>query len=862
MIKKILAYFLLFIACATQAQLSVDNAQNALSLIQNTLLGSEVTLSNLTVNELTGTYAPSSLGGFECINCAVGIENGLLMSTGNAVDAIGPNNQANFSFTLGSTMVDNDMASIANDNNINSIEDLTVIEFDFVAISENLNLQVVWASEEYDTYVQSAYNDFFGAFLSGPGISGPYTNNATNLALVPGTDQHIGVRNINNGIGNAGPCQNCEYYNQFESDNYYFEHPNDPHYSNPYFIQFDGWTAPMDLQYTLVCGETYHLKLAVADATDESFDSAIFIRSRINSYDDIALVSSQFADMADSGFMFYESCGTASITFERPLSSDISEPFVIDLTIEGSASFGTDYNTLPNQVIIPAGETTYVLPIEITMDGIEEVSESLTIAMTYAGGCTNSDFQSANTFYISDAPLQVSIANQSPLVCVNNLNFISPFINGGSGNFAYLWDNGATSDTLFYTTSQDTAFSLTLTDLCTGYSVAQTYSVYVFDNEPLTLEILDPDNVLPIVCNEFGTLFVNTTGGVPPYEYSVESPSGNYNTTNITDYWVFAQNEGLNTIQVTDYCRTSDTTSIVVEAQIDEIAINLPDTIEYHCGESMTTILDVTYTPSGDSSIVYSWNMDGFILDSTNDTCQYIASGATSLSVSVNGDCMIGVADMATLVMLPMDPNNVEPFYEAPCSNYTGCSDPLACNYSEFVIFEDSSCVYDIPPALITGPITVGPDVVYNYTYNSDANGYVVWIVTNGVLIGGQGDTEAQIQWNDEGVGSITVYEAIEDCNSEEVVFNVDVVSVNETNISSIRIYPVPAKDQINLMISELMVNSNYFITDETGRQIQTGSLPTQNATIDINDLAAGHYHITLISSHGDIAHQRFLVMN
>ena len=87
-------------------------------------------------------------------------------------------------------------------------------------------------------------------------------------------------------------------------------------------------------------------------------------------------------------------------------------------------------------------------------------------------------------------------------------------------------------------------------------------------------------------------------------------------------------------------------------------------------------------------------------------------------------------------------------------------------------------------------------------------------------------------------------------------------VSVNETNISSIRIYPVPAKDQINLMISELMVNSNYFITDETGRQIQTGSLPTQNATIDINDLAAGHYHITLISSRGDIAHQRFLVMN
>ena len=41
---------------------------------------------------------------------------------------------------------------------------------------------------EYTSYTCSQFNDIFGFFHSGPGIAGPYTNGAENIALVPETE--------------------------------------------------------------------------------------------------------------------------------------------------------------------------------------------------------------------------------------------------------------------------------------------------------------------------------------------------------------------------------------------------------------------------------------------------------------------------------------------------------------------------------------------------------------------------------------------------------------------------------------------------------------------------------------------------
>ena len=63
------------------------------------------------------------------------------------------------------------------------MNDCAVIEFDVIVSADALAFNYVFASSEYAAYTCSNYNDAFGLFVSGPGISGPYENDAINIAL-------------------------------------------------------------------------------------------------------------------------------------------------------------------------------------------------------------------------------------------------------------------------------------------------------------------------------------------------------------------------------------------------------------------------------------------------------------------------------------------------------------------------------------------------------------------------------------------------------------------------------------------------------------------------------------------------------
>ncbi|MBK8599548.1 MAG: choice-of-anchor L domain-containing protein [Flavobacterium sp.] len=117
------------------------------------------------------------------------------------------------------------------------------------------------------------FNDVFGFFLSGPGITGPYTGGtAANIAVIPTTttgSNAVSIGNVNNGIANAGPCRNCAYY------------VNNTIVGNPShtYIQYDGFTVPLRATAPLICGETYHIKLAIANVSDALWDSGVFIKN-------------------------------------------------------------------------------------------------------------------------------------------------------------------------------------------------------------------------------------------------------------------------------------------------------------------------------------------------------------------------------------------------------------------------------------------------------------------------------------------------------------------------------------------------------------------------------------------------------
>ncbi len=85
---------------------------------------------------------------------------GIIISTGNVFDAIGPNNIPNKSSET-SNNSDDDLNTIVNANTF----DAAVLEFDFNSFTDSISFNFFFASEEYPEYVNKNVNDIFGFFL-------------------------------------------------------------------------------------------------------------------------------------------------------------------------------------------------------------------------------------------------------------------------------------------------------------------------------------------------------------------------------------------------------------------------------------------------------------------------------------------------------------------------------------------------------------------------------------------------------------------------------------------------------------------------------------------------------------------------
>jgi PKD repeat protein len=147
--------------------------------------------------------------------------------------------------------------------------DATVIEFDIVPTNDTLCFDYVFGSEEYNEYVGSVFNDVFGFFVTGPG----YAPN-TNIARVPNDTLPVAVNNINCGI-------NGQYYICNDAQSSYAGGCNASVCPNPTNIStsvaYDGFTTPLCAKLIVIPDSTYHIKLAIQDVADGSFDSGIFL---------------------------------------------------------------------------------------------------------------------------------------------------------------------------------------------------------------------------------------------------------------------------------------------------------------------------------------------------------------------------------------------------------------------------------------------------------------------------------------------------------------------------------------------------------------------------------------------------------
>ncbi|MBV6654370.1 MAG: choice-of-anchor L domain-containing protein, partial [Mameliella sp.] len=192
------------------------------NLISNIFLGEGVEVLDI---QFTGNN--QSVGFFNQAEDEIGINRGIVMSTGFAssdfgigVDQLG-NDFSNSN--MGTSIADPDLLTITGGVAVNDMVRYTIT---FIPISDTLRFNYIFGSEEYPEYACSNFNDVFGFFISGPGINGPFTNNAENIAILPGTNLPVTINNLNSGqVGGNGTLANCTPpegsldYSQFYNDN-------------------------------------------------------------------------------------------------------------------------------------------------------------------------------------------------------------------------------------------------------------------------------------------------------------------------------------------------------------------------------------------------------------------------------------------------------------------------------------------------------------------------------------------------------------------------------------------------------------------------------------------------------------------
>lgn len=188
------------------------------------------------------TGAPDGAGLFAGGNGVFGFDQGIVLSTGRVADVVGPNISSSTSGFF-STPGDDMLSALAGQPTFDAV----ILEFDFVGAPSagTVAFDYVFSSEEYTEFVGSDFNDVFA-----------FTINGQNCAMVEGGP--VSVNTVNN-LTNAG-----------------FFRPNE---AGELDMEMDGLTVTLPCAASINPGGANHVRLAVADASDDGYDTAVFIRA-------------------------------------------------------------------------------------------------------------------------------------------------------------------------------------------------------------------------------------------------------------------------------------------------------------------------------------------------------------------------------------------------------------------------------------------------------------------------------------------------------------------------------------------------------------------------------------------------------
>ncbi len=674
MIKRISVLFsALFLAgsFASFAQMTTTTGMTPADYVQNVLLGGGVTVSNVSY---TG-YA-NAIGEFNITGANnLGMSNGLVMTTGTAMlndptygSNMGPHGPNNTS----GAGADNGMPG---DSYLTSLAGITtynaaILEFDFVPNGDTISFNYVFGTEEYMEWITGGFADVFAFVLSG--VSVPLA--PVNIATLPGSGQAVTALNVNL---NTNPAYYVDNGDGFGSGTA----PDGP------TVQYDGFTVVLEAKHAVECGETYHIKLMIADAIDGAVDAGVFLEAGSLSSSGVEVaVATVTGDTT-----IYEGCTTADFIFSRP-ESQTADTLIIDYDISGTALEGTDYGNFPSPIQFLPGEDTIIVSLTPTDDGVQEGPEYVTITAYTLNTCGDT-IASTGTVWILDEPILSIGLVDTTIQCKDDSVLVNAIPAGGLPPYSLAWSNGETGSPVYVSGDLfgDVDYLVTMTDAC-GNTFTDTLTITVAQ----TLAI---DTVIsgPSTCDPTGWVSGTASGfsGTPLYNWS-----GPNDTTAFIIDGTVAQNlsSGWYYFTVID--------NVCTERDSVFVDILNPPNAEFTASPQVGCMpLNVTFTNSSENFDNMEWDFgNGQTLNTISTASQsqtYNQSTVVMLIATQGADC----ADTA---------------YAAITVNPCGCTDPLALNYNPMATSDDGSCLYPVPTV-------VAPNV---FSPNGDGDNDLFFLTT------------------------------------------------------------------------------------------------------------------------------------
>jgi gliding motility-associated-like protein len=357
-----LTLFLSLICGTTFAQqISVDNTISPQDLVQNTLIQGCVEVSNISSPSNGSVNGLGSLGYFEKGSSNFPFQNGIVLTTGNANSAGNGQNNSILNDGDASWGSDSDLETALG---VSGTLNATSLQFDFISISNQLQFNYIFASEEYYGNFPCDYSDGFAFLIREAGSSEPFTN----IALIPGTSTPVDTNTIHDEIIGFCEANNAQYFEGYNIGD----------------TNYNGRTTVLSAIATIEPNVRYEIKLVIADQTDENYDSAVFIEgnsfsSSVDLGEDFSTCSSNALlngniDNPDATYTWFFNNAPISSANQVNLNAIQSGNYRVEIEIpflNGSCTIEDEINIVLNSTQSSDPISDYNVCDDLSNDGVE-----------------------------------------------------------------------------------------------------------------------------------------------------------------------------------------------------------------------------------------------------------------------------------------------------------------------------------------------------------------------------------------------------------------------------------------------------------------------------------------------------------